>query len=220
MSLLSHLHSSTQIINQFLPNLALLCSTIRPNGQTYRLACLLVKPDTAISQAAPPGNLGHPLKPVTTSHNYKPKTPNPSALNAWVVGQQKRPANRKKKNSCGAAPIGAWDEGIHPSHAARKHAARKDARQDADSANGAWPHYITFLETHDATVMHFFVFFFSQTHISEYLNSSLTEGRPEQAFQDDSPMRKPLPVKELGAYARSSFLYMYLILCIIHDYWK
>ena len=97
MSLLSHLHSSTQIINQFLPNLALLCSTIRPNGQTYRLACLLVKPDTAISQAAPPGNLGHPLQPVTVPNDYKPKPPYPSTLNAWVVGLQKRPANGKKK---------------------------------------------------------------------------------------------------------------------------
>ena len=143
MSSLSHLHSSTQIINQFLPNLALLCSTIRPNGQTYRLACLLVKPDTAISQAAPPGNLGHPLQPVTVPNDYKPKTPYPSTLNAWVVGLQKRPANGKK-NSCGAAPIGAWDEGIHPSHAARKD-ARQDARQDADSANGAWLGPITSL---------------------------------------------------------------------------
>ena len=70
----------------------------------------------------------------------------------------------EKKNSCGAAPIGAWDEGIHPSHAARKHAARKDARQDADSANGAWPHYITILMTHDATVMHFFFVFFVFKH--------------------------------------------------------
>ena len=72
----------------------------------------------------------------------------------------------------------------------------------------------------NATIIHLsFVLFFS-SHTYDELISFPYEVRPEQAFQDNQTIPKPLPVMELGAYARSSFLYFDSILCKSLDYWK